>query len=618
MAKKDKIDIKSFLKENEISFRETDTHYQVNCFICGEDRERLGIDIETGAWKCFNCNSGAKKTSSLIYAYKNKSKIKTKENSAKDEREEKCTIKHNLHLKFYKLLKKTSKYDTFKYLTEERKISKEAIKYFKLGARKTFTATDKRTKEKFSYDAGEHLAIPYLRGNTCVNLKYRALNPVDKKSKWRREKGGVSILFNENVLDDIDYNEIFITESELDTISLWELGIKNVVGLTTGANSFKENWYDRLLRFEKIYLVLDRDVAGLAGAKKIASRLGLGRCYNITLPDDVKDPNDFIKKYSLDDFNDLKLKAKPFEVEGVVSIKNAVKELFYDLDHAEADVTGFESPWIKFNKIAGKFKPGHLIVLCGKPKSGKTTWALDFGRHICEAYGEAVGMFSCEMKEKALAQKYIQMVTPEYTSLEDMEIIDRKYAQYKMRKFSNKLHIRYPQRGELELDKVEKIIEDMVHRYGIKLFIFDNLHFLCRGENEKEMIDKATQMFKLMAENLGITLFLITHPRKTTGNKQLKNEDLKGSSSIFQDADLVILMHRPMVDSDVTPDEDNQGVSEGAMSPRAEFFVTGRFVEGGKTYLAFDGRRSRFWDKGSLYIECIKSLTKKGKKKKGF
>lgn len=615
--KKKVINIADFLENNDLKFRETDTHYQLNCFLCSDQRERLGIDKESGAWRCWNCNSCGKKVGSLTYAFGHKEKIKTVESAEKDKREDKCTIKHDLHKKYHNNLKKTKLFDSFRYLKEERKITKEAAVYFQLGARGEFSFRNEEGELK-KYDAGEHLAIPYIREGKCMNIKYRALDPeIQKKKKWRREKGGVSILFNEDVLNDLDYKEIFITESEIDTISLWELGIKNVVGLTTGADAFKQGWYDRLLRFERIYLVLDRDEAGQVGAKKIASRLGLGRCFNVTLPDDVKDPNDYIMKYSLADFKELTKKSRPFEVEGVVTIKSAVKDLFHDIDFGEADVTGFETPWAKMNKVIGKMKPGNLITLCGKPKAGKTTLALDLGRHICEQYGEHVGMFSCEMKEKALAHKYIQMVTQDYNSLEDMDIIDRKYAQYMMRKFSEKFHVRYPQRGELELEKVEKIIVDMVQRYGIKFFIFDNLHFICRGEDEKSLIDKATQTFKLLAENLGIVFVLVTHPRKTNNNKQLKNEDMKGSSSIFQDADLVILMHRPMNDADMTPDEAEIGVSDGAMSPRAEFLVTGRFVEGGKTYLAFDGRRSRFWDRGNLYIECMKSLRVTKKNKKG-
>jgi len=176
----------------------------------------------------------------------------------------------------------------------------------------------------------------------------------------------------------------------------------------------------------------------------------------------------------------------------------------------------------------------------------------------------------------------------------------------------------YPEMGDLELDKVVARITEMVQRYDLKFFVFDNLHLLCRGDDEKALIDKATQAFKILAENLQIVFILIVQPRKVANqNKAITTSDLKGSSSIYQDADLVILMHRRVNDGDMLPDEIEAGVSEGSKSPRTEFNITGRYVEGGKTYLAFNGARNTFLDKGTLYNNCMKDLIGK-KKKKGF
>ena len=616
MKKSQPFNIKEFLDSNKLIYKESDTHYQVNCFICNENRFRLGINKESGKWHCFNCSSRGTKANSLQYAINNKANIKTNQHIEKDEQEEKCTIKPDFHLQFHENLKDTKKYQSLKYLIKERSLSKECIKFFQLGARSTFL-----NSEGDKYDAGEHLAIPYLKDSKCVNIKYRALDPdIAKKNKWRREKGGVSILFNDQVLDDLDYDTIFITESEIDTMSLWTLGIKNVIGLTVGAKNFKDTWYDRLKRFEKIYLILDNDEAGKEGSEKLAKRLGMGRCFNITLPETVKDPNDFIKKNTIDDFNKLVDEAKQFEIRGVVSLKDSFNQRLNKKNNPDEDNTGYETRWPKMNKVMGKFKPGNLVILSGKPKSGKTTWIIDLATDLADR-GIAGGMYSCEMQHMALTEKITSKVLqrgfhPVNYTFDDLEEHEICFAKFKMRNMSKNFHMYYPEMGDLELDKVVARITEMVQRYGLKFFIFDNLHFLCRGEDEKTMIDKATRAFKLLAENLGIVFFLLTHPRKTNHNRQLTNDDLKGSSSIFQDADLIILMHRRNIDGDMLPEEIEQGVSEGAMSPRAEFLITGRFVEGGKTYLAFHGETSTFKDSGTLFNQCMKDILDSAKKKK--
>ena len=620
MRNNKKFDIKTFLDDNKLTYKEDEKEFKVNCFICNETRNRLGISKENGKWHCFNCGAKGTKAYSLQYGLTNKDNIKTNIHIQKEEKEEKCTIDPEIHLKYAKLIHKTDKYKSKEYVIKERGLTEECVDFFKLGARRKFT-----TESGESYDHGEYLVIPYIKSDKCVNLKYRALDPEVKKGhKWKREKGGVSILFNDQVLDDLDYDEIYIAEAEIDAMSLWSNGIKNVVSLTTGAKTFKSSWYERLRRFKKIYIVLDNDEAGREGAELLSKRLGMGRCYNVTLSDDVKDLNEYLLKHTIEEFNKLVDKATQFEIRGVVSLKESFNQRLNKKDNPDDNSIGYTTRWQKLNKVMGKFKPGNLVILSGRPKSGKTSFIIDLATDLADQ-GIAGGMYSCEMQHMALTEKVTSKVlkvgfNSSQFSFDDLEEIDLIYAKFMMRNMSKNFHMYYPEMGDLELDKVITRITEMVQRYGLKFFIFDNLHFLCRGEDEKTMIDKATRAFKLLAENLGIVFFLLSHPRKTNHNRQLSNDDLKGSSSIFQDADLIILMHRRNVDGDMLPEEMEEGVSEGAMSSRAEFLITGRFVEGGKTYLAFHGDICTFKDHGTLFNSCMKDIldSSKKKKKKGF
>lgn len=611
-----KEEVKKFIKENKLTARETEDHFQLDCFLCTDTKERLGIHIATGAWKCFNCQSCGKKINSLEYAFKHKGKFKTKDQIEKTEKEEKCTIKPDLHKKFHKDIYKTKSTNAAKYLVKERGITKDAIKHFELGTRSLFKAKDKNTGEVSSYDAGEHLSIPYISDGKCVNVKYRRLDPEgDKKFKWRREKGGVTALYNDTVIDDLDYREIYITESELDCISLWVLGIKNVIGLTAGAEGFKQSWYDRLERFEKIYLVLDNDKPGQIGAKKLARRLGMGRCWNIILPEEIKDPNDLLLKYDLNKFKSIRSKAKQFDVEDAVSLRSAM-ETIYNQRFVEGneDVIGFDTQYKRLNHILGPLKPGYFVVISAKPKVGKTTLVLNWMRYWAKK-GINVGMYQVEMRPERLAEKFTLMEIPDIPKIEEATPSMIYEAKYKLP--IDKMHFYYPKPNDLEIEKVCTKIREMVQRYGIKIFCFDNLHFLCRGENENALIDMATRAFKLLAEELDIVFILVTHPKKTGNNKQLKNEDMKGSSSIYQDADAIILANRKDIDGDFTPDELEQqqkGMDSSSKSLQCDLKVTSRWHSGGMTYLAFHENRAIFSEKGILFSEITKEL-KKGKRK---
>jgi twinkle protein len=516
MSKKE---ILGYLKEKDIKFRETETHAQMDCFLCSDTRERLGLDLESGAFHCFNCNSSGKKFTSFKYAFEKKGKFKTKDEIKETQQEKKSTIKEQFHIPFHKALFKTKINKAAKYLLKERGLNQEAIKHFKLGSRTTF-----KNKDREDYNAGEHVTIPYIKDGKCVNIKYRAIEPrMSKKGtpmKWRREKGGVTSLYNNDVIDELDYTSIYICESEIDAISLWVLGIKNVIGLTAGAEGFKQEWYERLERFETIYLLLDNDEAGQVGALKLAKRLGMGRCKNIILPDDIKDPNDFLLKYDLEYFKSIARKAKKFDVEDSISLRSAMDTIYNQrFIEDNEDVTGFETQFNKLNKVLGPLKPGYLTVVAAKPKVGKTTLVLNWLNHWAKN-NIPVGMYQVEMRPERIAEKMAIMEVPDIQTIEHATPEMIKEAKYKLP--IDYLHLYYPKPGDLEIEKVCTKIREMVQRYGIKIFCFDNLHFLCRGENENSLIDMATQSFKLLAEELDIVFILITHPRKSNSNKQLK------------------------------------------------------------------------------------------------
>lgn len=618
--------IKASLENKKFKFRENENDFTLNCPLCTDTKARLGIKkvanlkkkLEIGAWNCFNCNSNGKKFSSFEYAIAQKLgvKFKTKDVIKKEDldgdEEKSSTLAPEFHKKFIKAMSHP-KFTVKQYLLEERKLSEECIEHFELGGRTIFV--DKRGRKK---NYGEHLAIPYLRDGVCVNMKYRALDPnVEKGFKWKRETGGMTWIFNDAVIDDFDYDEIIIAESEIDAMSLWTLGYQNVIGLTAGAKGFKQAWYERLLRFKKIYLVLDADGAGQEGARLIARRLGLNRCFNVVLPEDTKDPNDFIKKYDSLMFQGLLDKSHQFDVPAVKSLATVLKDIYRKrfVENNE-DVKGWEFPWASVQEKAGSIKPGHLVVIAGRPKVGKTTWGLDLTRRMAKGRQKVnVGMYSCEMNLDTLGEKLVTQVLPDLQHIDELTQSQILYAAQLLP--TKRMHFYQPLTSDdLALDKVCTLIEEAVIRYGIKLFIFDNLHFLCRDEDEYTAIGKATQAFKLLAEKLRIGMILLTHPRKGDSNKKLKPDDLKGSSSIFQDADLVIMLNREAVDPDDLT-EDEMEYFTGSLSPNTEVDFIGRWTQGGRVNMYFNEDRALFKDDGAdfekmrEFMENKKSAAKK-------
>jgi len=347
--------IKSILEQKKLEYKETEKHFQVSCPLCTDTRFRLGISRK-GPWRCMNCNQRGKQLSTLIFALDHIDKKEIK----KKEAPKAVKINQQIHVKTHEAIKKRDNKEIVKYVTDERKLSLETLNYFQLGYRSKFQGKD----------CGPYLAIPYLVHGKCVCLKYRSLDPdIEKGFKWRREKGGLSILFNSDILDDHDHSTVLICESEIDAMSIHDMGFKNVVGLTTGAQSFASEWVEQLKRFKKIYLMLDNDEAGREGTQALIEKLGINRCYITTLPEGVKDPNEMLQKgMGRKELLGILRDARRPDVANVVSGYNSYLELEHDLFSDRGEDHGLEYGLGTERDNLGKAGKGHLIIIGGKPK----------------------------------------------------------------------------------------------------------------------------------------------------------------------------------------------------------------------------------------------------------
>ncbi len=588
--------IEEFLRKKFHIEEVVPNNWNFDCPFCDDTKKRCGMHQESGFWNCFNCQKKGKGLKSFQKALdgevRDDLEIKDSDRVTKDRKENE---KEHVNIKQDLAARHLAKIDAggrgvLEYLTKKRGFKRETIEHFQLGSWKT--------------NGFEYVSIPFWKRGKLVNIKYRAIDYKDRKWKWRRIRGGESSLFHDDVVEH-ENDTIFLTEAELDGVALWNAGFKNVVAVTTGAKSFKQEWFERLAKFKKIFIVYDNDVDGQDGAKKVATRLGLDRCFNILLPKIEGLPKVDVNDYFWDqatgkprhtrlDFQKLVKSARRYEVTDVISLRDAIKDAYKFRFLADEDeVMGFPTPWPKVNKLTNKgTRPGHLVVVSGVSKVGKTTWVQNWLRYT-GIQDVPVFIYECEMKPDQLSEKWVAMETLDMDQKEDFSEEDFSWATYKLP--VDKIWIGHPRSEMLTLENVCNTIRAAVQRYGIRVVVFDNLHFLVRSDNVKDEIGRVTRTFKLLAESLNVMFLLIVHPRKV-GNKEPTPDDLKDSSSIFQDLDTLIFVHRR---SAVANDKDDDDTSQkSGYTPLTKVTVTGRWSPGGVAWQYFDGPRGLFYDRG--------------------
>ena len=127
-------------------------------------------------------------------------------------------------------------------------------------------------------------------------------------------------------------------------------------------------------------------------------------------------------------------------------------------------------------------------------------------------------------------------------------------------------------------------MKEVRNRYGVAFGVFDNLQLLIRSDKESD-IGIASRAFKNLVMDLNVMFCLISQPRKLNSENNPTMDTLKGSVTIQQDADYVLLIHRKRL----------KGMEEGAFdSLTYAINDKARFAAGGTRKLNFIGEKSRF------------------------
>lgn len=145
---------------------------------------------------------------------------------------------------------------------ERRKISAATLNAFSIGA-----------------DETGNILFPFHRDGELVYVKYRApRKPQGKERKEWQASGTRPILFG---MDMCSFAQpLIITEGQIDALSLYEAGIRNVVSVPSGCSNLEwvDHCWDWLEKFQTIILFGDNDEPGKKMIRDVVRRLDEARC----------------------------------------------------------------------------------------------------------------------------------------------------------------------------------------------------------------------------------------------------------------------------------------------------------------------------------------------------
>ncbi len=216
---------------------------------------------------------------------------------------------------------------------------------------------------------------------------------------------------------------------------------------------------------------------------------------------------------------------------------------------------GLPSGLDDLDEVTGGWKPGQLIVIAARPGLGKSTLALDMARAASVRHGKTSVIFSLEMSESEIRDKIIAAeARVRVTDLRTPHALD-PLAYERITAASS----RVIGGGELFIDDTATTTVTGIRakarrvqaRYGLDLIVVDYLQLMSSGarrENRQVEVSDFSRQLKVLAKDFDVPVIALSQLNRGPEQRLDKRpmlSDLRESGALEQDADVVILLHRP-------------------------------------------------------------------------
>jgi replicative DNA helicase len=245
------------------------------------------------------------------------------------------------------------------------------------------------------------------------------------------------------------------------------------------------------------------------------------------------------------------------------------------------------------NKLAG-FQKSDLIILAGRPSTGKTAFALDIIRQSALQHSTPICIFSLEMSAQQLVDRMLSAesrVDSWKIRTGAKNITDDEFSQIRdaLARLS-KAPIFIDDQAGNNIIKMRSTARRIKSEHGLGLIVVDYLQLMAPSRASDNMVQQVTEIsrgLKQLARELDVPVLALSQLSRAVEQRGGKPRlsDLRDSGSIEQDADVVMFIHREQND-------------DGAGKKQTTEILIEKHRNGptGKIDLYFDSEKTTFLD----------------------
>jgi replicative DNA helicase len=242
------------------------------------------------------------------------------------------------------------------------------------------------------------------------------------------------------------------------------------------------------------------------------------------------------------------------KVRTIADILHEETDKLHRLSVLKTPLTGTPSGFKDLDEKTGGFQPGNLVIVAARPSMGKSALVANVAENAVLA-GHAVALFSLEMSESELAQRFVAS----QARIKGEDLRRGRVAEHRWPKI-----LEACQRlsdaplfiddssdtGVLEVRAKARRLHHQVEG-GLGLIIIDYLQLMRaegRIESRVEQVSQISRGLKGLARELNVPVIALSQLSRAVeqrgGDKKPVLSDLRESGAIEQDADLVMFIYR--------------------------------------------------------------------------
>ena len=237
-----------------------------------------------------------------------------------------------------------------------------------------------------------------------------------------------------------------------------------------------------------------------------------------------------------------------------VSVRDILSESFDRLDelHKQGEgLRGVATGFTSLDTATAGLQKSNLIILAGRPGTGKSSLALNIGRHAAISNKMHIALFSLEMSKEEMIDRLLVDVA----DIDAWRLKTGKLTEEDFTKLSNAMGVLAEAPIYIDDTPALSILEMRTKarrlqvEHGLDLIIVDYLQLAKSRnlENRVQEVGEISQGLKNLARELKVPVIALSQLSRGVESRNIKRpqlSDLRESGSIEQDADVVMFIWR--------------------------------------------------------------------------